>query len=237
MKTKHVASKRVGTEKSAQPGQTADLVRTEELLEREVVGVEILTETQIAILQDRVNTLEATVETQIAILQDRANTFRDTVETQVTALQGTVTALQDQVTTLQDKIDKLDERVEKICKYLDNTQKLPIVTPPTPPVIDLIPLPKRVEGGIFVSVSGKGFLASPAGANLHEVSIVIKCSDGSTTQHSAHTSQTGILVDSTFTLKTDAPNPQTYYVAATDKSPNAQDWTGQLWSNTVSFRL
>jgi hypothetical protein len=128
-------------------------------------------------------------------------------------------------------------KVEKIDTYLDNTQKPPIVTPPTPPVIDLMPLPKKTGSGIFISVVGKGFLASPAGANPQEVCIVIKCSDGSTRQYSGYTSQSGTLVDSTFTLNTDATDPQTYYVAATDKSLNAEDWTGQFWSNTVSFRL
>jgi len=73
--------------------------------------------------------------------------------------------------------------------------------------------------------------------------ISIKCSDVAmpSRSYSFAAGPSGNLID----LKTgsspqivyqpDTLKGQTYYLAATDETPNAEDWTGKLWSNTISF--
>jgi hypothetical protein len=178
-------------------------------------------------------------------------TDNEAVLRQIISLQSTVSGLQDslekqvenlreKIGTVQKEVKNLQGNVTKISTHLDSTQIPPIVTPPTPPVIGLSENPSfnTTDGTLLVSVAGRGFRASS-----DVVCISIKCSDVAmpSRSYSFAAGPSGNLID----LKTgsspqivyqpDTLKGQTYYLAATDETPNVEDWTGKLWSNTISF--
>jgi prefoldin subunit 5 len=237
----------------------AALAAEEKRVERE--GIQ--TDNRIKYLEDRINTLEGTVDQirtathnfreMVTTVQEAFSNLKeraDTVDAKVSKLEeradavdGKVNNLEKRADTVDGKVSKLETMGTKIKNYLDSNYNQPIVTPPTAPVIGLSQNPSKTADtdAILVSIAGGGFPP-----NLEDkVSISIKCGDDiqNVQTFSASTGPSGNLVDPatrtspqfTYKLKPSAPRGQVHYVAATDGSSNKEDWTGQLWSNTISF--
>ena len=162
-------------------------------------------------------------------------------ETEITRLQegaregeAAIAHLHENARVSEGKIAVLEENAKRIDTYLDNTQRPPVAPPPVPPVIDTVPLPTRDRyGRISLSLVGTGFAPSDP-ENRKKVRIRVACSDGSTLERIGSTSPSGTLIAPPIWLEAQE-SARTYRVDATDGSPNPRDWTGELWSNSVTF--
>jgi hypothetical protein len=221
------------------PAETLEVIEVVRTEPDETVAVAL--ETQIVELQEKIKANEARIvelHEKIAANDARIAELGDLAKA-IAALGYTLNDCQTRISDCQTRIGNLEPQTNRINTYLNNTQQPPLAPAPSPPEIDLVPLPTRDEKGIYIHLIGRGFAESPEPSNPKTVSIVAKSGDGSITQPlMTHTTSRGTLTDSTFTLLIQAEAPaQTYNVAATDATPNAQDWTGKLWSNSVAFVL
>lgn len=134
------------------------------------------------------------LETQIIDLQEQVKEDGarfTTLQEMVNANQVQISALGETLKACQAQISDLQNQTTRINTYLDNTQKPPLAPLPTPPVIDLVPLPTRDKNGVHISIIGRGFVPSLDPTNPQSVSIVVTRSDGSMQQYRKYTSPAG----------------------------------------------